>query len=97
MFNPFRKLFSSSPSPKSAPAWKDLTANQRATVARKIHALMGGARYKIVSGTDTWQRERGMTEWRDEDEILNVYGRGHMIDLARNATRNSSTWNGILK
>jgi len=38
-----------------------------------------------------------MTEHHDEDEVLNVYGRGKMIDLARNATRNSSTFNGILK
>ena len=38
-----------------------------------------------------------MVEFRDEDEILNAYGRGQMLDLARNATRNSSTFNGILK
>jgi hypothetical protein len=38
-----------------------------------------------------------MVEHRDEDEILNVYGRGKMLDLARNATRNSSTFNAILK
>ena len=59
--------------------------------------MQSGARYKLVSGTDEWQRERGMTEHLDEDEVLNVYGRGKMIDLARNATRNSSTFNGILK
>lgn len=51
----------------------------------------------MVSGTDILQRERGMVEYRDEDEILNAYGRGQMLDLARNATRNSSTFNGILK
>lgn len=50
-----------------------------------------------MSGTDEWQRERGIIEHHDEDEVLNVYGRGKMIDLARNATRNSSTFNGILK
>lgn len=67
-------------------------------VTRKIvKALQGGPRYKLVSGTDEWQRERGMIEHRDEDEILNVYGRGKMLDLARNATRNSSTFNAILK
>lgn len=38
-----------------------------------------------------------MIEHRDEDEILNQYGRGKMLDLARNATRNSSTFNSILK
>ena len=38
-----------------------------------------------------------MVEQRSEDEILNIYGRGKMLDLARNATRNSSTFTGILK
>lgn len=67
-------------------------------VTKKIvKALQGGPRYKLVSGTDEWQRERGMIEHRSEDEILNVYGRGKMLDLARNATRNSSTFNAILK
>lgn len=83
---------------KTAPAWKDLPMEKRLDVTRKIvRAMLGGPRYKIVSGSDQWQRERGMTEQRDEDEILNIYGRGKMLDLARNATRNSSTWNGILK
>jgi len=67
-------------------------------VTKKIvKALQGGPRYKLVSGTDEWQRERGMIEHRSEDEILNVYGRGKMLDLARNATRNSSTFTAILK
>ena len=78
--------------------WKDLSHSQKQMVTKKIvKALQSGPRYKLVSGTDQWQRERGMTEHRDEDEILNVYGRGKMIDLARNATRNSSTFNAILK
>lgn len=38
-----------------------------------------------------------MVEFRDEDQILNAYGRGQMLDLARNASRNSSTFNGVLK
>lgn len=67
-------------------------------VTKKIvRALQSGPRYKLVSPTDEWQRERGMIEHRDEDEILNTYGRGKMLDLARNATRNSSTFNSILK
>lgn len=90
MFRFFRKA--------KAAEWKDLTDQQRQMATRKIvKALMGGPRYKLVSGTDQWQRERGMTERRDEDEILNSFGRGKMIDLARNATRNSSTFNAILK
>ncbi len=83
---------------EKAAEWNDLTDGQRQTVTRKIvKALQSGPRYKLVSGTDQWQRERGMVEHRDEDEILNVYGRGKMLDLARNATRNSSTFNAILK
>lgn len=38
-----------------------------------------------------------MIESRDEDEIFNSFGRGKFLDLARNATRNSSTFNAILK
>jgi len=91
MFNFLKKT-------KKAPSWNNLTAEQRTAVTKKmIKALQGGPRYKLVSGTDQWQRERGMIEHRDEDEILNVYGRGRMIDLARNASRNSSTFNGIMK
>lgn len=84
---------------KKRPAdWKDLSKSQKIAATRKIvKALQSGARYKIVSGSDQWQRELGMTERRDEDEILNTYGRGKLLDLARNATRNSSTFNAILK
>lgn len=85
----------------TAPKWNDLDKKQQYAVARKItkgiKALQSGARYKLVSGSDEWQRERGIIERTSEDEILNQYGRGKMLDLARNATRNSSTFNGILK
>ena len=83
---------------KKAAEWKDLGQKQQISATRKIiKALQSGARYKIVSGSDEWQRERGMIEHRNEDEILNSYGRGKLLDLARNATRNSSTFNAILK
>lgn len=86
---------------KKSPQWNDLSNNQKlqvtSKIAKSIKAMMAGPRYKLVSGTDVWQRERGMTEHRDEDKILNVYGRGAMLDLARNAARNSSTFTGILK
>lgn len=81
--------------------WKDLDSKQKLNVTMKIakavKALQSGPRYKLVSGTDEWQRERGIVEHRNEDEILNNYGRGKALDLARNATRNSSTFNAILK
>ena len=86
---------------KKSPQWNDLSDKQKlqvtSKIAKGIKAMMSGPRYKLVSGTDIWQRERGMTEHRNEDEILNVYGRGMMLDLARNAARNSSTFTGILK
>jgi len=66
-------------------------------IAKGVKAQWFGPRYKLVEGTDILQRERGMVEFRDEDQILDSYARGQMLDLARNATRNSSTFNGILK
>lgn len=86
---------------KKAADWKDLSDSQKMAVAAKIaksvKALQSGPRYKLVSGTDEWQRERGVVEHKDEDEIFSAYGRGKALDLARNATRNSSTFNAILK
>lgn len=86
---------------KKSPNWSDLSLSQKVRVTRGItkavRAQWFGPKYKLVEGTDVLQRERGMTEFKGEDEILNSYGRGTMLDLARNATRNSSTFNGILK
>lgn len=86
---------------RKAPEWNDLSNKQKlqitSKIAKSVKALQWGPRYKLVSSTDVWQRERGFTEHFDEDQILNIYGRGQMLDLARNATRNSSTFNGILK
>lgn len=94
IFSRFRK--------NKAPSWKDLSAEQKQHITRslmrKVSALAGvGARYKIVSGWDTTQREAGMTETRSEDEILPKYARGRLLDMTRNAVRNSSTLNTILK
>ena len=86
---------------KKSPKWNDLSDTQKlqvtSRIAKGVKAMMSGPHYKIVQGTDVWQRGRGMTEYRDEDQIMNAFGRGAMIDLARNAARNSSTFNGILK
>ena len=92
----FDKLFKKN----KAPAWKDLSAEQRRIVTQKLMkkiSAMAGARYKIVSGWDTTQREAGITETRSEDEILPKYARGRLLDMTRNAVRNSSTLNTILK
>lgn len=85
---------------KRSPKWEDLSDQQRKLVTGRIAktiSAMAGARYKVVSGFDEWQREQGQTEYKSEDEILSQYRRGRMLDLTRNAARNSPTFNGILK
>ena len=56
---------------KKAPQWNDLSNKQRLQITSKImksvKALQYGARYKLVSSTDEWQRERGFTEFFNED------------------------------
>lgn len=79
-----------------APKWSDLSRDQQTQVARKIMA-MGGPRYKVVSGFDESQRERGFTELYGEDHYLDSHRRGRLLDLTRNAVRNSATFNTILK
>ena len=66
---------------KAAPSWGNLTPAQKALVTKRIvKALQGGPRYKLVSGSDEWQRAAGQTEHGSEDEILSVYSRGRMIN-----------------
>ncbi len=56
---------------KKAPQWNDLSNKQRlqitSKIAKGVKALQYGARYKLVSSTDEWQRERGFTEFFNED------------------------------
>ena len=56
---------------KKSPKWNDLSDTQKLQVTSKIakgvKAMMSGPHYKLVQGTDVWQRGRGMTEYRDED------------------------------
>lgn len=65
---------------RKAPEWNDLSNKQKlqitSKIAKGVKAFQYGARYKLVSSTDVFQRERGFTESFDEDEILNSYGRG---------------------
>lgn len=82
------------------PAWENLTDSQKRQVTSKLVKAvraMAGARYKVVSGFDETQREQGIAERNSEDCILDSYSRGRMLDLTRNAVRNSPTFNGILK
>lgn len=58
---------------------------------------MAGPRYKIVSGMDVLNREQGSVESQNEDFYLNHSKRGRLIDMARNAARNSPTFNALLK
>ena len=85
---------------KKTPKWEQLSDEQKKAVTGKLMKTinaMAGARYKVVSGFDETQREQGITERKNEDEILSAYRRGRMLDLTRNAARNSATFNGILK
>lgn len=58
---------------------------------------MAGAKYRIVQGDDQYQREMGQPETKNEDQILEPYRRGRLLDLTRNAVRNSATFSAILK
>lgn len=81
-----------------APHWNDLSESQKKLVTHKIvKAMSVGGRYRIVSGTDEWQRERGHVETKSEDEILTAADRGKLLDLARNAYRNNPQFVTILK
>lgn len=85
---------------KKAPNWNKLSPEKQQLATKKLVKMiraMGGPRYKVVSGTNEWQRERGYIEHKNEDEILDIFSRGRMLDLARNTARNSPTFNGILK
>lgn len=63
----------------------------------KSVAIKNQARYKVVSGFDQTQRERGSVEHKNEDEILKSYDRNKLLNLTRNAVRNNPTFNSILK
>lgn len=58
---------------------------------------LAGPHYKIVQGPDVFQRDQGMQETMGEDFYLNAFRRGRLLDLTRNAARNSATFNSILK
>ena len=92
IFNRFRM--------NKTPTWNDLSAEQRHKVTQKLMktiSAMSGARYRIVSGFDVTQREQGITETKGEDEILPKYARGRLLDMTRNAVRNSATFSTLLK
>lgn len=85
---------------KKAPKWSELGSDQKAAAARRLSnaiKAMSGPRYKVVSGPDKDQRERGKAETVGEDRILDHSKRGQLLDLVRNQVRNSPTFNGILK
>lgn len=84
----------------NTPKWSDLSNEQRTHITRKIAKhikALAGAKYRIVQGDDIYQREQGQVEQHGEDYILNSYRRGRLLDLTRNAVRNSSTFSAILK
>ena len=85
---------------KRPPEWNQLTDSKRnhiTSLLSKTIKNMAGARYKIVSGSDQLQREQGVIEKKGEDDILDQIKRGKLLDLTRNAVRNNSMFNTILK
>ena len=92
MFNFFRKHKSNT--------WDKLSPEKRLSVTSKLSRIvraMSGARYKLVTGSDQYQREGGIGETESEDQILDFFKRGKLLDLSRNSVRNNSTFNTILK
>lgn len=95
MFN-FKGLFGK---PK-APSWESLSDSQRRLVASKLSKsinALAGARYKVVSGSDEDQREKGVVETKNEDHILTAHSRAKLLNLTRNCLRNNPTFNTIIK
>lgn len=89
----FKSLFSKK---SKAPHWNELSDQQRRRIAKKIYNL-AGPHYRVCQGMDVFSREQGQIETQNEDTYLNQYRRGRLLDQARNATRNSATFNTILK
>ena len=84
----------------NAPKWNDLSLKQKIAFTRNVKKIMNfesGARYRIVDSSDVHQRAQGYTETQDEDDILSFHKRGQLLDLVRNAQRNNSSFNTILK
>lgn len=91
------RLFGIGKKTNKAPKWADLSIKQRAAITKKI-LNMAGPQYTVVSGGfDETQRRRAIIERQDESEILDGYRRGRLLDLVRNACRNSASWQTILK
>lgn len=83
-----------------AKKWSDLSRDEQSRVTRLIASrvkALAGAKYRIVQGDDQYQREGGIPETVGEDAILDKHRRGRLLDLTRNAVRNSATFSAILK
>ena len=74
----------------------NLFGKKKTPRAIKRPVIKNHARYQIVSAPDQYNRPLGHTETKGEDEILSAYKRGRLLDLARNAARNSSTLSTLL-
>jgi len=65
--------------------WDKLTDSQKNVAARKIiGAYKNLARYKVVQGFDTWQRERPQIETFGEGHYLPTFRRNYLLDICRN-------------
>lgn len=80
--------------------WESLSDSQKKLVARRLGDIaynMAGSRYKVVSGSDQFNREQGITESNNEDNILSKWDRGRLLSLCRNQMRNSPTFQSITR
>lgn len=83
---------------KKSVTWNTLTPAQRKLATLRLEkAIQASMKYRVVSSPWQNQREAGQIETHGEDEYLDFYKRGKMIDLARNQLRNSPTFTAILK
>lgn len=76
---------------------KSIVSPRRGAPRRPKVKALAGPKYRVVQGPDESQRERGITERTGEDGVLDAYARGRLLDLTRNAARNSSTMAAILR
>ena len=70
---------------------------RRAKPATQYKAQTSTSRYKLVSLPDEQNRERTSPEHESEDDILDPYARGKIINAARQGIRNSGILNSLIK
>lgn len=70
---------------------------RKGKAAKQVKAQTSTSRYKLVSLPDEQNRERTSPEHESEDDILDPYARGKIINAARQGIRNSGILNSLIK